>query len=121
MDADRQVQQVQVIPRFDACLAFVLEREGGYVDDPQDHGGATNRGITQRVYDQFRDLHTMARQPVRNITPDEVRLVYRVLYWQSVCADDLPPPLDFVMFDSAVQHGASGATRLLQRALQIPE
>jgi len=32
--------------RFDACLAFTLREEGGYVDDPADPGGATNMGIT---------------------------------------------------------------------------
>ena len=31
---------------FDCCLDFVFEREGGYVDDPHDPGGATNMGIT---------------------------------------------------------------------------
>ena len=31
---------------FGACLDFVFEREGGYVDDPHDPGGATNMGIT---------------------------------------------------------------------------
>jgi lysozyme family protein len=30
---------------FDACLAFTLAQEGGYVDDP-DPKGATNLGIT---------------------------------------------------------------------------
>lgn len=28
--------------RFDHCLDFVLEREGGYVNDPVDRGGALN-------------------------------------------------------------------------------
>ncbi|MFK5173518.1 glycosyl hydrolase 108 family protein, partial [Propionibacterium freudenreichii] len=28
--------------RYPDCLAFVLRAEGGYVDDPADHGGATN-------------------------------------------------------------------------------
>ena len=31
---------------FEACLAHVLQSEGGYVDHPSDPGGATNMGIT---------------------------------------------------------------------------
>ena len=34
---------------FDTCLTFTLAQEGGYVDDPADPGGATNRGITRRI------------------------------------------------------------------------
>jgi lysozyme family protein len=32
-----------------AALAFTLPFEGGFVDDPDDHGGATNMGITLRT------------------------------------------------------------------------
>ncbi len=32
--------------RFAACLAFVLEQEGGFSNDQRDPGGATNLGIT---------------------------------------------------------------------------
>ena len=41
--------------RFDACLAFTLREEGGYVDDPADPGGATNMGITLATYRQWSD------------------------------------------------------------------
>jgi lysozyme family protein len=40
---------------FDACLAFTLREEGGYVDDPADPGGATNMGITLATYRQWSD------------------------------------------------------------------
>ena len=35
---------------FPLCLSFVLAREGGLVDHPQDPGGATNFGISQRAH-----------------------------------------------------------------------
>ena len=31
---------------FEACLPIILASEGGFVDDPNDPGGATNLGIT---------------------------------------------------------------------------
>ena len=40
--------------RFAVCLAFVLQAEGGFVDNPADPGGATMHGVTQAVYDAYR-------------------------------------------------------------------
>ncbi len=36
---------------LDAALRFVSRWEGGLSDDPNDRGGRTMRGVTQRVYD----------------------------------------------------------------------
>lgn len=47
--------------RFDQCLKFVLEREGGYVNHPADRGGPTNKGIVQKVYDQYRTFRRLER------------------------------------------------------------
>jgi lysozyme family protein len=109
MDADR----------FDMGLVFVLAREGGFVDDPVDRGGATNFGVTQRAYDRYCQRHEFTQRSVRDIEQQEVRAIYFEDYWTLVHADKLPPPLDLIMFDSAVQHGVSGATKLLQRALGV--
>ena len=38
-DFDRM--ETTVSDQFDACLAFTVAQEGGYVDDPADPGGAT--------------------------------------------------------------------------------
>ena len=42
---------------FQKMLKFVLAREGGYVNNPNDKGGETNKGIT--VTDQFVDGHSI--------------------------------------------------------------
>ena len=39
---------------FETMLNFVLLREGGYVNGPDDPGGETNHGITHEVYDSYR-------------------------------------------------------------------
>jgi lysozyme family protein len=39
---------------FEAALPFVLRWEGGFVDHPNDPGGRTNQGVTQKVYDDWR-------------------------------------------------------------------
>lgn len=40
---------------FAEALPFVLRWEGGFVDDPDDRGGLTNKRVIQRVYDAYRD------------------------------------------------------------------
>lgn len=99
--------------RFSDCLAYVLKREGGFTDDLVDRGGATNFGITQRVYDAYRNSLTLPVRSVRYITPEEVSEIYEKEYWTPM----LPAPLSLCVFDAAVQHGAVRARKWLQRAL----
>jgi hypothetical protein len=97
---------------FDEALAVVLRFEGGYSDDPDDPGGATMRGITQRTYDAWRRRQGFPVRPVRTISDAEVRAIYREEYWQPAGCDTAPWPLALVLFDAAVQHG-------VRRALQL--
>jgi len=39
---------------FECALKFLWPHEGGYSNDPDDHGGATNFGVTHKDYDQYR-------------------------------------------------------------------
>lgn len=92
---------------FDRALGIVLRSEGGKVDDHLDRGGRTNRGITQRTYDGWREDMGLDRQDVYNISDNEVHEIYRTLYWW--VADSLEWPLSLVVFDSAVLFGAGRA------------
>lgn len=108
-----------MLDRFDSALAFVLRWEGGYSDAQADHGGATNHGITQRVYDAFRSALNDPLRPVREIEDGEVKAIYRADYWLRARCDSCPAPLDLVLFDSAVNSGVTQATRWMQRALGV--
>jgi lysozyme family protein len=104
---------------FDRSLAKVLALEGGYVDHPADPGGATNKGITQAVYDTYRKSVGAGRQSVRAITADEAAAIYRSRYWNLVQGDSLPPGVGFVVFDGAVNSGPGQSVKWLQRALGL--
>jgi lysozyme family protein len=56
-----------------AVLPFVLRWERGLVDDPEDPGGRTNQGITQRVYDAWRRRQGLPAQDVESIADAEVK------------------------------------------------
>ena len=68
-------------PAFRAALPFVLRWEGGFVHHPDDPGGATNQGVTQRVYDAWRAGEGLGQRSVRLIDDDEVRAIYETGYW----------------------------------------
>lgn len=90
---------------FRQGIQFVLQAEGGFVNDAADPGGATNRGITQLTYDAFRKKNNLPRQSVKFISVDEVWTIYKTGYWDKVGCTDLPLPVDIVAFDSAVNCG----------------
>lgn len=102
---------------FDKALSFVFGNEGGYSNDPDDRGGATNLGITQSTLDRARLEITGLPESVRSLTRAEAAEIYRVLYWEASKADMMPYPLSTLHFDAAVNHGVGGAAKLLQRTI----
>lgn len=105
--------------RFARCLVEVLRHEGGYVDHPRDPGGATNKGVTQRVYDAYRKRTGLPKRSVRQIEPGEVNNIYRADYWLNAACDRLPAGLDYMVFDTAVNMGVSRACKYLQTAAAV--
>lgn len=110
-----------MIANFARSLALVLKWEGGYVNDPRDPGGATNRGITQAVYDAWRSEHGLVRLNVRKISEAEVAAIYRHDYWDRLKGDRLPAGLDYAAFDFAVNSGVNRAARFVQACVGIAQ
>lgn len=102
---------------FERSLKAVLVHEGGYANHPADPGGATMKGVTQRVYDAFRRRRRLEVQNVREISEIEIQMIYRVQYWNEIRGDDLPAGVGYAVFDAAVNSGPRRAVVWLQRAL----
>jgi lysozyme family protein len=102
---------------LELALKFVLRWEGGFVDHPNDPGGRTNKGVTQKVYDAWRGRQGLVRQDVKLIVDAEVRAIYAADYWVPPRCDLLASPLDLVQFDTGVNMGVGRAVRLLQGAV----
>lgn len=100
---------------FERSLKLVLKHEGGFVNHPKDPGGATNKGITQSVYDNWRRARGLAPRSVRQIVMDEVRAIYKAEYWDRSACDSLPAGVDYCVFDFSVNSGVSRSVRMLQR------
>lgn len=103
---------------FPQSLQLVLAHEGGFVNHPRDPGGATNKGVTQKVYDTYRRSIGLATRSVRSITKAEVEDIYRNQYWNKVDGDGLPAGIDYAVFDYAVNSGVGKAVKDLQRTIR---
>jgi lysozyme family protein len=98
----------------------IVTREGGYVNDPDDPGGATNFGVT---------IHTMRRlgldldhdgsitsADVRRLTRDQAVGIFLEHYYARPLIAELPEPLQATVFDMHVNAGGN-AMKILQRLL----
>jgi lysozyme family protein len=102
----------------ESIAAEIVRREGGYVNDPADPGGATNFGVT---------IHTMRRlgldlngdgrideRDVRALSREQAVEIYIRHYYTEPKIGLLPEALRPSVFDMQVNAGAN-AVRLLQR------
>ncbi|SHH78656.1 Predicted Peptidoglycan domain-containing protein [Marivita hallyeonensis] len=103
-----------------AIAEEIVRREGGYVNDPDDPGGATNHGVT---------IHTMRRLGLDldgdgRVTPRDVQRLSREQaigifldhYFMRPRIAELPEPLQPTVFDMYVNAGGN-AVNILQRLL----
>ena len=99
----------------ESLIEALIDREGGFVDNPADRGGATRYGITEAVARAHGYDGPMAIMP-----REQAGAIYARLYW-------LRPKLDAVamrsariaaeLFDTGANMGPAVAITFLQRAL----
>lgn len=123
------------IEQEDPKAAYVIGRtlplEGGFVDDPADPGGETNRGVslrwalaeieahpeTVRMFDIDHDGH-VDRKDIVGLTQDEAADIYYTSWWRPGWYAGLVPALiAWKCFDIAVNTGPKRAALILQKAL----
>jgi lysozyme family protein len=90
-----------------------------FSNDPVDPGGVTFSGVTQRVYNDYRDRKGLSRQSVRLMTDAECEEIYETQYWRAVNGDGLPVGVDLVIYDIAVNSGPVRAIKFLQQGLGV--
>lgn len=100
---------------FEQALKFVLEREGGYANNPNDPGGATNKGITQGTYNTWLKSKGQAAKSVKLITDTEVKEIYYKNYWLAAKCDKMTSKKFAVAcFDTAVNCGVGKVNDFLR-------
>lgn len=104
---------------FKKAFDYIRVVEGGKVDNPNDPGGRTNLGITQRTFTCFLADSGLPNADVFDIQPEEAYSIYRDLYWREGQCNKLPWPLNLYHFDGYVNLLPGDAGRVLQRALKV--
>jgi len=109
---------------FEKAIPLILLHEGGYINHPNDPGGATNFGISLRFLRGFpsegdfnRDGRVDA-EDIINMTRDQASQLYRRHWWDRYQYGRInDQTIATKVFDLAVNMGADRAHRLLQSAL----
>ena len=76
-------------------------------------------GVTQAVYDKYRQLEMEPVQSVRNIGMNEVQDIMETEYWEPAHCDVMTPQLAIAHFDWSYNHGDFGALETLQAVLGV--
>jgi len=93
--------------QFESIIAFILQSEGGskVTNDPNDRGGLTKFGISQRAYPDV---------DIEDLTLEQAKAIYKRDYYDKIWADSLPYGLALVVVDFAVNAGVRTAVKVLQ-------
>jgi lysozyme family protein len=103
---------------YEEALRRVLAHEGGYSDHPADPGGPTNFGITLADYRKYVKPDATAAD-VCAMPVEEAKAIYRRRYWDAQACDDLPPGVDYAIFDYGVNSGIGRSGKVLRRCLGL--
>lgn len=77
---------------FEKFAPLLLDSEGGFVDDPDDRGGATNRGITLETFEGWCRKHGYPRPTADRLKAMSVETwaqITKELFWDKVGGDDI--------------------------------
>ncbi len=94
----------------------IIDAEGStYVNHPADKGGPTRWGVTQETLSRCRGTNCSIAD-VKALTREEAVEIFREHYYLTPKINLLPATLQPQLFDMSVNHGPSGAVKMLQDA-----
>jgi len=100
---------------FDMALNFVLQWEGFISDNPDDPGGLTIWGISSRSYkDAVKEMKRLIANEEKDKAFKIAKRIYYQNYWLKCGCNDLPYPLNVIVFDTAVNMGRRRAMEILK-------
>lgn len=67
---------------------FILKWEGGFVNDPNDSGGATNKGVTLATYRRYKG-ESATVDDLKAITDADWTNIFKQMYWDKFKADEI--------------------------------
>lgn len=92
-----------MITNFDDAFTLICKPEGGYVDNPNDPGGATMYGITEAVARE-----SGYQGDMRDLSITAAQAIAKHKYWDKYLCDQMDPRIGYLVFDSAFNGGHPG-------------
>jgi lysozyme family protein len=110
---------------FEQAIETVLDHEGGYVNNVNDSGGATNWGLSERFLNdmgalQFDYDHNgyVGPDDIKKISLKDAKWIYKTFWWDHRGYDKVKSnAIATKIFDTAVNVGKLAAVKFAQRAL----
>ena len=99
---------VRILIEEKDVIEAIIIAEGGakYTNDPEDRGGGTKFGITQKRFPKLN---------IKTLTYDDAYRIYKREYWDRYKVKRLPAKFRHVYMDMLVNLGPGKAARILQR------
>lgn len=98
----------------------LIEREGGFVNDPDDRGGATKYGITLATLRDVGENPNASVADVEALTKGAAELIYEEVYFVHPGFDlVLDARLAEQLFDWGVNSGPATAIKAIQRLVDV--
>lgn len=96
------------------ALKTTLKNEGGLNRKEVGGGGISNFGVTQTIYDFYRQSKNLPAQSVEHIEPDERSNIYETIFYKTPGYDKFSPKVSASLFDFGVNSSPEVATKTLQ-------
>lgn len=107
---------------INVLVPLILKWEGGFVNDPDDLGGATNMGVTLATYRQYRKSRNLPAPTVddlKNLSREEWTDILKTYYWDRWQADRIrDQSVANILVDWVWASGAYGI-RIPQQILDV--
>jgi len=93
---------------FDIAIKFIFKWEGELIENKNDPGGITKYGISQKAHPYLN---------IKDLTLKEAKEIYFKNYWLKANCDKISFPLNFCIFDTAVNCGVRRAKEFMTKSL----
>lgn len=102
--------------KFDIAFNEIIDNEGGYTNDPDDPGGETNFGITQKELNSWYKILKIPAH-VKDLTLADAKVFYKT-YWDAYHYEDIDSTeIATKIFDLTVNLGVHESHIITQRAI----
>ena len=119
---------------FHTSFDRTVGHEDVFSDDPNDNGNwtggkkgkgelkGTKYGISAKFYYNSKWFEICHRTDIKDLSLNQVQIIYFNVYWSPLgIVTDQSSAFYYQYFDAAVNHGVSGANRILQRAVNVED